>query len=65
MEVITGSHSSPEAVRYAETALEFGLAASRGSDFHSPEESRIDLGTLPDLPGQLTTVWSLLTDRIQ
>jgi hypothetical protein len=52
-------------VRYAETALEFDLAASRGSDFHSPEESRIDLGTLPYLPGQLTTVWSLLTDRIQ
>jgi hypothetical protein len=44
---------------------EFDLAASRGSDFHSPEESRIDLGTLPHLPGQLTTVWSLLTDRIQ
>jgi predicted metal-dependent phosphoesterase TrpH len=65
VEVITGSHSSPEAVRYAETALEFGLAASRGSDFHSPEESRIDLGTLPYLPGQLTPVWELLADRIQ
>ena len=65
VEVITGSHSSPEAVRYAETALEFDLAASRGSDFHSPDESRIDLGTLPFLPGQLTPVWELLTDRIQ
>ena len=65
VEVITGSHSSQEAVRYAETALEFGLAASRGSDFHSPAESRIDLGTLPMLPGQLTPVWELLADRIQ
>ena len=65
VEVITGSHSSQEAVRYAETALEFGLAASRGSDFHSPDESRIDLGTLPLLPGQLTPVWELLADRIQ
>jgi predicted metal-dependent phosphoesterase TrpH len=65
VEVITGSHSSQEAVRYAETALEFGLAASRGSDFHSPTESRIDLGTLPMLPGQLTPVWELLADRIQ
>jgi hypothetical protein len=52
-------------VRYAETALEFDLAASRGSDFHSPDESRIDLGTLPLLPGQLTPVWELLVDRIQ
>ena len=65
VEVITGSHSSQEAVQYAETALEFGLAASRGSDFHSPTESRIDLGTLPMLPGQLTPVWELLGDRIQ
>ncbi len=65
VEVVTGSHSSQEAVRYAETALEFELAASRGSDFHSPDESRIDLGTLPLLPGQLTPVWDLLVDRIQ
>ena len=65
VEVITGSRSSQEAVRYADMALEFELAASRGSDFHCPDESRIDLGTLPLLPGQLTPVWSLLTDRIQ
>jgi predicted metal-dependent phosphoesterase TrpH len=65
VEVVTGSHSSQDAVRYAETALEFDLAASRGSDFHSPTESRIDLGTLPMLPGKLTPVWELLADRIQ
>ncbi len=65
VEVVTGSHSSAEAVSYAATALEFGLAASRGSDFHSPDESRIDLGALPDLPAQLTPVWTVLTDRIQ
>jgi hypothetical protein len=35
-------------------AREFGLAASRGSDFHSPDESHTDLGTLPPLPGPLT-----------
>ena len=46
-------------------AREFGLAASRGSDFHSPDESRIDLGTLPNLSGDLTPVWELLADRIQ
>jgi predicted metal-dependent phosphoesterase TrpH len=65
VEVVTGSHTVQEAVKYAETAQEFGLAASRGSDFHSPDESRIDLGTLPFLPGQLTPVWTLLEDRIQ
>ena len=65
VEVVTGSHSAQDAVRYAETALEFDLAASRGSDFHSPTESRIDLGLLPDLPATLTPVWDLLADRIQ
>ena len=65
VEVVTGSHTAAEYVKYAETAKEFGLAASRGSDFHSPEESRTDLGSLPFLPGDLTPVWELLADRIQ
>jgi len=65
VEVVTGSHTNAEAIRYAETALEFGLAASRGSDFHSPEESHTDLGKLPLLPGQLTPVWELLADRVR
>ena len=65
VEVVTGSHSAAEALRYASTAEEFGLAASRGSDFHSPDESHTDLGTLPFLPGRLTPVWTLLADRIQ
>lgn len=65
VEVVTGSHTAQEFVKYAETAKEFGLAASRGSDFHSPDESRIDLGALPFLPGELTPVWDLLADRIQ
>lgn len=65
VEVMTGSHSSADAVRYTETALEFDLLASRGSDFHSPEESRIDLGTLPALSPRLTPVWTVLQDRVQ
>ena len=64
IEVVTGSHTSAEYVRYADVARELGFAASRGSDFHSPDESNIDLGGLPYLPGQLTPVWELLEDRI-
>ncbi|HEX5805817.1 MAG TPA: 3',5'-nucleoside bisphosphate phosphatase [Macromonas sp.] len=64
LEVVTGSHSASEFVKYADMALEFGFAASRGSDFHSPDESHCDLGTLPYLEGRLTPVWELLTDRI-
>ena len=65
VEVVTGSHTSAECATYAGMAREFGLAASRGSDFHSPDESHTDLGTLPPLPGDLTPVWDLLADRIQ
>jgi len=65
VEVVTGSHTAAEAVKYAQTAREFGLAASRGSDFHSPDESHTDLGLLPYLPGELTPVWELLADRVQ
>lgn len=65
IEVMTGSHSAAEQLRYADTALEFGLLASRGSDFHGPGESRTELGAIPDLPGRLTPVWEALADRIQ
>jgi predicted metal-dependent phosphoesterase TrpH len=65
VEVVTGSHTAAEYVKYAETAREFGLAASRGSDFHSPGESHTDLGQLPFLPGELTAAWDVLADRIQ
>ena len=65
VEVVTGSHTAAEYVKYGETAREFGLAASRGSDFHSPTESHTDLGRLPYLPGELTPVWELLANRIQ
>jgi predicted metal-dependent phosphoesterase TrpH len=64
VEVMTGSHSAAEHIRYAETAMEFGLLASRGSDFHAPGESRTELGSLPDLPGRLRPVWEALEPRI-
>ena len=64
VEVMTGSHSAAEHIRYADTAIEFGLLASRGSDFHSPGESRTELGSLPDLPGRLTPVWEALAARV-
>jgi hypothetical protein len=64
-EVVTGSHTAAEYLKYADMAKEFDLAASRGSDFHCPDESHTDLGTLPYLPGSLTPVWDLLQERIQ
>jgi predicted metal-dependent phosphoesterase TrpH len=65
VEVVTGSHTPAEYLVYAETAKEFALFASRGSDFHSPAESHTELGTLPYLPGKLPSVWDALAARIQ
>jgi predicted metal-dependent phosphoesterase TrpH len=65
VEVVTGSHTVAEYATYAATAREFGLAASRGSDFHSPNESHTELGTLPFLPANLTRIWDALASRIQ
>ena len=64
VEVVTGSHSAAEYITYAAAAKDYGLAASRGSDFHSPLESHTELGTLPYLPGAVTPVWELLAERI-
>lgn len=64
VEVVTGSHSVHEYPHYADLAREFGFAASRGSDFHSPEESKTDLGQLPADPADMTGVWELLSQRI-
>lgn len=65
VEVLTGSHSGAEVERYAQAAQEYGLLASRGSDFHGPGESRVELGALPELPSTLTPVWHALEHRVQ
>jgi predicted metal-dependent phosphoesterase TrpH len=62
VEVVTGSHHAADIAKYTDMALEFGLLASRGSDFHDPQESRLDLGLGPshlELSAKLTPVWSL------
>lgn len=57
IEVVTGSHTPDQYGEYARVAQQAGLLASRGSDFHGPSESRVDLGTLPPLPAGLSPVW--------
>lgn len=65
VEVLTAAHGPADVTRVAELAQEFDLLASRGSDFHDPKESRIDLGLLPHLPPQLKPVWLALSARIR
>lgn len=58
IEVVTSAHTRDEMRRFASLALQRGLAASRGSDFHAPGESRVDLGALPPLPDSVVPVWA-------
>jgi hypothetical protein len=57
IEVITGSHSPDQYALFAAVAQSRGLLASRGTDFHAPDETHADFGKLPQLPGHLTPVW--------
>lgn len=57
IEVVTGSHRPDQYGQCADVARRYGFLASCGSDFHSPSESRRDLGSMPPLPPGLTPVW--------
>ncbi len=59
IEVVCGSHGNDNVLHFARQARYFGFHASRGSDFHGPEESYVDLGRLPGLPEDLKPVWRL------
>ncbi|CAN5163288.1 PHP domain-containing protein [soil metagenome] len=58
VEVVTSAHTADETRRYLALTRQYGLRASRGSDFHDPLESRVDLGGLPPLPDAIEPVWS-------
>lgn len=57
IEVISGSHTVAQYAEYVKVALAFGLLASRGSDFHGPGESHVELGRIPPLPDSVLPIW--------
>ena len=57
IEVVCGSHRVDQYDEFARCAREFGLRASRGSDFHAPGEAQVELGALPSLPASVVPVW--------
>lgn len=58
MEVVSGSHTSADMQHMAAVARTLGLRASRGSDYHGPENPWIELGRIPPLPDGLVPVWA-------
>jgi len=57
IEVVTASHSPDQYALFGALAVQHGLAASRGSDFHAPDEGA-ELGGLPALDPRLRPVWA-------
>ena len=57
IEVLSSSHTAAQCTEFATLARVFGLRASSGSDWHSPDESWVDLGSMPDLPPGVVPVW--------
>jgi predicted metal-dependent phosphoesterase TrpH len=56
LEVVTGSHSPDQVRHFGAIAAQHDFAASRGSDFHGPEEGA-EFGSLPALDAALRPVW--------
>ena len=57
IEVMSGSHTQEHVEVFGRLAREYDFLASRGSDFHGPGESYVDLGKLAPLPEGLKPVW--------
>ncbi len=62
IEVISGGHTREHVERFTRLTTYYALTASRGSDFHGPGQSYVDLGALDPLPEGLPPVWSLFSD---
>ncbi len=59
LEVVTGRSSDEDIRQSCLYAQKFDLAASVGSDFHSPDNQWVELGRLAPLPAGLQPVWDL------
>ena len=57
IEVVYSGINRDTLANNARFARDFGLAASVGSDFHSPSSPWVELGKLQPLPKELTPIW--------
>jgi len=57
IEVVCGGQAAHTTAHSAQLASEFGLAASVGSDFHSPDTPWLEPGKLAPLPEACVPVW--------
>ena len=57
VEVVSSSHTPSDCTNMARYAKQFGLLASRGSDYHGPEHKWVELGNIPPLPEACVPIW--------
>jgi len=57
LEVVSGSHTADQVAAFARYAVEQGLMASCGSDFHAPGEGGRELGRMLAMPAGCAPVW--------
>jgi 3',5'-nucleoside bisphosphate phosphatase len=58
LEVVSGSHSQGDILRFAQLAEEYAYYASRGSDYHGPENAYADPASLSALPANCQPIWT-------
>lgn len=58
IEVVSGSHTRDDIQRFSQLADNYQLYASRGSDYHGPENAYTDPRHLPHLPEGCRPVWT-------
>lgn len=58
IEVVSGSHSQGDILRFAKLAEYYGFHASRGSDYHGPENAYADPARLAALPQHCRPIWT-------
>lgn len=57
LEVVSGRQHPEEVKKLARIAEQFALFASCGSDFHSPDNTWVELGNLAAMPASCTPIW--------
>jgi predicted metal-dependent phosphoesterase TrpH len=57
-EVVSGRQHPEEVKHLAKLAEQFGLLASCGSDFHTPDNNWVELGRLTAMPQSCTPIWT-------
>lgn len=61
LEVCASGITPEKTLYYSQLCEKHDLYASRGSDFHTPDNQWVELGRVPNLPENVTPIWSIFS----